>query len=262
MTRASNGDTPTQIPRAGLRVLREGQWQRIVSDELLGSTTSVLFALPGAFTPTCSAQHLPRYEELAPLIRSHGVDQVLCLAVNDPYVMARWGREQGLREVVLVSDGNGEFSRKMGMLLDQSDQGMGRRSRRYSMLVRRGRIEKLFAEPQQTGDPYTVSDADTLLDWLAPRWPHPPRIAMLTQDGCPHCAQARQLLGEHRLGFEELKLDDARRSRVLGAIAGALTTPQVFIDGQRIGGCDELQGYLGSRSALDANRTPTRRAAA
>lgn len=232
------------VPDADLLLQANGEWKRTGSGALFGGKTSVVFALPGAFTPTCSSQHLPRFEELAPVLREHGVDQVLCVAVNDPFVMAEWGRQQGLREVQLVSDGNGDFSRKMGMLRDTNGSGMGARSRRYSMLVRDAAIVKMFAEAPDAGDAYAVSDADTMLDYLAPGTAKPPRVAILTKPGCPYCASAMKVLREHHLRFDEWGLNDGMRSRVLGAMAGATTTPQVFADGRLIGGLDALKKYL------------------
>lgn len=236
-----------RLPQVRLYVYEGGAPRAVSSAELFGERTVVAFALPGAFTPTCSSQHLPRYEELAPVFRAHGVDEVLCLSVNDPYVMHEWGLNQNLRAVKLVSDGNGDFARAMGMLLDDRDKGMGLRSRRYSMLVRKSRIEKLFIEPDEAGDPYTVSDADTLLDYLAPGCARPSRIAVFTKPGCPHCAHAMQRLRERGLRFEEIPLPDATRARVLWALARVSTAPQIFIDGRRIGGARELDEYLDAR---------------
>jgi peroxiredoxin len=113
---------------------------------------------------------LPRYEELCEEFYAAGVDEVVCLSVNDAFVMYKWGREQGAEKVRLLPDGNGEFTRKMGMLVDKSNLGFGMRSWRYSMLVRDGVIEKLFEEPgfadNFEDDPFTVSDADTLLGYV------------------------------------------------------------------------------------------------
>ncbi|MEO1001702.1 MAG: peroxiredoxin [Cyanobacteria bacterium J06638_7] len=146
------------------------RWQDLSSDEIFKGRTVVLFALPGAFTPTCSSNHLPRYEELHDEFRAHGVDQIVCLSVNDAFVMFQWGKQVGARNVVLLPDGNGEFSRKMGMLVDKSNLGFGLRSWRYSMLVKDGRIEKLFLEPEFADncpiDPFETSDADTMLAYI------------------------------------------------------------------------------------------------
>lgn len=146
------------------------RWQELTSDEIFKGRKVVLFALPGAFTPTCSSNHLPRYEELYEEFRAHGVDQIICLSVNDAFVMFQWGKQIGAKNVFLLPDGNGEFSRKMGMLVDKSNLGFGMRSWRYSMLVNDGRIEKIFREPEFDDncplDPFEVSDADTMLAYL------------------------------------------------------------------------------------------------
>ncbi|MBY0430604.1 MAG: peroxiredoxin [Rhodospirillales bacterium] len=146
------------------------EWKDFTTDELFKDRKVVLFALPGAFTPTCSTSHLPRYEELYQDFRKLGVDQVICLSVNDAFVMFQWGKIQGAQNVFLLPDGNAEFSRKMGMLVDKSNLGFGMRSWRYSMYVEDGEIIKMFVEPGYEDncpiDPFEVSDADTILNWL------------------------------------------------------------------------------------------------
>ena len=146
------------------------RWQDRTTDEIFGGKRIVLFALPGAFTPTCSSTHLPRYEELYDDIKAQGVDQVICLSVNDAFVMFQWGKQQGAKNVFLLPDGNGEFTRKMGMLVDKSNLGFGMRSWRYSMVVNDKKIEKIFTEPDFGDncpiDPFEVSDADTMLAYL------------------------------------------------------------------------------------------------
>jgi len=146
------------------------EWKDLTTDEIFKGKRVVLFALPGAFTPTCSSTHLPRYEELHEEIAAQGVDQVICLSVNDAFTMFQWGKQLGADKVFLLPDGNGEFSRKMGMLVDKSNLGFGMRSWRYSMVVDNGEIEKVFVEPDFGDncptDPFEVSDADTMLAYL------------------------------------------------------------------------------------------------
>jgi len=146
------------------------EWKDLTSAELFGGKNVVVFSLPGAFTPTCSTSHLPRYEELYEEFRALGVDAVVCLSVNDAFVMFQWGKIQGADKVFLLPDGNGEFTRKMGMLVDKSNLGFGMRSWRYSMYVEDGDIKKMFVEPGHDDncpiDPFEVSDADTMLTWL------------------------------------------------------------------------------------------------
>ena len=146
------------------------EWKDVTSDDVFAGKKVVLFALPGAFTPTCSTTHLPRYEALYDQFKALGVDQVVCLSVNDAFVMYQWGKAQGATNVFLLPDGNGEFSRKMGMLVDKSNLGFGMRSWRYSMFVDNGEVVKVFAEADFSDncptDPFKVSDADTMLGWL------------------------------------------------------------------------------------------------
>jgi len=146
------------------------EWKDLTTDEIFKGKRVVLFALPGAFTPTCSSTHLPRYEELYDEIAAQGVDQVICLSVNDAFTMFQWGKQLGGDRVFLLPDGNAEFTRKMGMLVDKSNLGFGMRSWRYSMVVDNGEIEKVFVEPDFGDncptDPFEVSDADTMLAYL------------------------------------------------------------------------------------------------
>lgn len=146
------------------------EWRTLSSDEVFAGKRVVLFALPGAFTPACSESHLPGYERLYDDLVAEGVDDIVCLAVNDAFVMYQWARSQDIRKVFMLPDGNGEFTRKMGMLVERTSQGMGMRSWRYSMLVSDRRIEKLFAEPgiadNPAGVPLKVSGAETMLEYL------------------------------------------------------------------------------------------------
>lgn len=146
------------------------RWQDVTSDEIFSGRRVVVFSLPGAFTPTCSSTHLPGYEDNYERILKTGVDEVYCLSVNDAFVMYQWAQQQGIEKVQMLPDGNGEFTRKMGMLVEKSNLGFGMRSWRYSMVVDDGKIEKLFAEPQFSDncpeDPFEVSDAQTMLTYL------------------------------------------------------------------------------------------------
>lgn len=146
------------------------EWKDLTSDDIFKNKKVVVFSLPGAFTPTCSTSHLPRYEELYEEFKAEGVDAIACISVNDAFVMYQWGLSQNAKNVFLLPDGNGEFSRKMGMLVNKDNLGFGMRSWRYSMLVDNGEITKLFAEDGYSDncptDPFDVSDADTMLNYL------------------------------------------------------------------------------------------------
>lgn len=146
------------------------RWQDVDSEAIFKGKKIVLFALPGAFTPTCSNTHLPGYEAKYQDIVDQGVDDVYCLSVNDAFTMFQWSKNQGIEHVKMLPDGNGDFTRLMGMLVKKENLGFGYRSWRYSMLVEDGKIVKLFSEPDFSDncpdDPFTVSDADTMLDYL------------------------------------------------------------------------------------------------
>jgi len=149
------------------------EWKDLSSDDVFKNKNVVLFSLPGAFTPTCSTSHLPRYEELYEEFQAQGVDAVVCLSVNDAFVMYQWGKSQNAENVFLLPDGNAEFTRKMGMLVDKTNLGFGQRSWRYSMYVENGEIKQLLSEAgfedNCPTDPFEVSDADTMLNYLKSR---------------------------------------------------------------------------------------------
>ena len=233
-----------RVPDVSFRIRRNGEWASVTTDDIFTGRNVVVFSLPGAFTPTCSSTHLPRFNELAPAFKVHGIDAIVCVSVNDPFVMEAWAEDQEADNVMMLPDGNGEFTRRMGLLVDRSDLNFGPRSWRYSMLVRDRKIEKMFIEPQEPGDPFEVSDADTMLDYLRPNARRPDRVAILTREGCGFCAKARQQLGEAGLDFVEIPLPNAIRSRAIGAIAGMTTVPQVFVNGRLIGGSTELDAWL------------------
>ncbi len=123
-----------------------------------------LFAVPGAFTPTCSARHLPSYVDKADELKGRGVDEIACISVNDPFVMAAWGERDGSADITMLSDGNGQFAEATGLGMDASKFGMGKRSQRYSMIVNDGIVEQLNVEAP--GE-YRASSAEHMLDQLA-----------------------------------------------------------------------------------------------
>ncbi|MCP5292640.1 MAG: peroxiredoxin [Burkholderiales bacterium] len=146
------------------------RWQDVSTEDIFAGKRIVLFALPGAFTPTCTTAHLPEYEQHYDDFKTLGVDEVICLSVNDAFVMYQWRRYLNIEKVFVLPDGNAEFTRKMGMLVDKSNLGFGMRSWRYSMVVQDKIIKKMFIEPgfedNCPNDPYEVSDAETMLKYL------------------------------------------------------------------------------------------------
>lgn len=146
------------------------RWQDVSTKEIFAGKKVVLFGLPGAFTPTCSSTHAPGYEKYYEDFKALGVDSIVCLSVNDAYVMYQWAQKLGLTHVYMLPDGNAEFTRKMGMLVHKHDLGFGDRSWRYSMYVEDGLIKKMFIEKGFSDncpdDPFEVSDAETMLAYL------------------------------------------------------------------------------------------------
>ena len=150
-----------QIPAAIVFTLGSGGPQALETSTLFSTKKCVLFALPGAFTPTCSAKHLPGFLEHAQALHAKGVDQIICLSVNDAFVMQAWADAQSVGdEVTMVADGNGDFTRAMGLEEDRRDRGMGNRSKRYAMVVDNGVIQALHVEAPGK---FLVSDAESIL---------------------------------------------------------------------------------------------------
>jgi peroxiredoxin len=155
------GDT---VPSATFMTFGPDGPKPITSDELLKGKTVALFAVPGAFTPTCSAKHLPGFKEKAIELRSKGVDTIACVSVNDVFVMKAWGESQNVgTNIVMLADGNGDFTKAVGLELDASRFGMGPRSQRYSMIVKDGVVKELNVEQ---GGEFKVSSAEYMLAQL------------------------------------------------------------------------------------------------
>ena len=236
-----------RVPNVTFKTRRDHEWIDLTSDDVFAGKSVIVFSLPGAFTPTCSSSHVPRYNQLAPTLSRHGVDDIVCLSVNDAFVMNEWKETQNAENITFLPDGNGEFTDGMGLLVGKEDLGFGKRSWRYSMLVRDGVVEKMFIEPEKPGDPFEVSDADTMLEYLAPTEAKPLDITVFSRGGCPHCARAKAALREAGLGFESLELNTDYSDQTLRAVSGATTVPQVFVGGNLIGGADDLEAWLDTR---------------
>lgn len=232
------------VPKVVFKTRKNDEFVDVSTDDIFKDKTVIVFSLPGAFTPTCSSTHLPRYNELAKTFRDNGVDEIICLSVNDAFVMNAWQEDQESDNVTLIPDGNGEFTAGMDMLVDKSDLGFGQRSWRYSMLVTNGVIQKMFIEPQIPGDPFEISDADTMLDFVNPQAVKPQYISIMTKPGCPHCTAAKAMLKAQGLHYEEISVAHDASFQSVRAITGMSTVPQVFIDGDHIGGAEDLEKYF------------------
>lgn len=235
------------VPRATFKTRSGDDWKDVSTDEIFKGKTVVVFSLPGAYTPTCSSAHLPRYNELAKVFKANGVDDIVCLSVNDAFVMNEWKQDQEAENIAVIPDGNGEFTAGMGMLVDKSAIGFGKRSWRYSMLVKDGIIDKVFIEPDKEGDPFEVSDADTMLKYINPKAVAPEPVLIFAKPGCPHCARAKALLESKGYSYDEVSLGKDISSSTLRAVSGKDTWPQVFIGGKLIGNADQLEEYLKTR---------------
>ena len=147
------------------------RWQDVTTADLFGGKRVVVFSLPGAYTPTCSNKQCPSFDLAYPEILKLGIDEVYCISVNDAFVMFQWGKSLGLKNIKLIPDGSGAFTRRMGMLVNKEHLGFGYRSWRYAMVANNGVVEKWFEEPgiNDTGadsDPYEQTDPETMLAYL------------------------------------------------------------------------------------------------
>ncbi len=233
-----------QVPQVTWPTRLGDEWVNVSTDDVFKGKTVVVFSLPGAFTPTCSSTHLPRYNELAKVFKQNGVDEIVCISVNDTFVMNSWLADQEAQNIRVIPDGNGQFTDGMGMLVDKSDIGFGKRSWRYSMLVKDGVIEKMFIEPNKPGDPFEVSDADTMLNFINSEAKMPESVSLFTKPGCQYCAKAKADLKNAGFEFEEVVLGRDASITSLRAMTGNETAPQVFIGGKYIGGSEALEQFL------------------
>lgn len=152
-----------KLPEATLHVMQDGRPAAVTTDDLFAGKKVVLFAVPGAFTPTCSQAHLPGYVVNAEAIKAKGVDSIVCLAVNDAFVMDAWSKDRNADELVMAADGNGDFTKALGLEMDGTGFGLGTRSERYAMIVDDGTVTMLAVEaPGQ----FEVSKAEVILEAL------------------------------------------------------------------------------------------------
>ena len=233
-----------KVPSVVFPTRQNDEWVNVSTDDIFAGKTVIVFSLPGAFTPTCSSSHVPRFNELAPVFKQHGVDEIVCVSVNDTFVMNEWKKDQDADNITFIPDGNCEFTDGMGMLVDKADLGFGKRSWRYSMLVKDGVIEKMFIEPEVDGDPFEVSDAETMLEYIDFDAMIPADIMMFSKVGCEYCNKAKALLKENDMPFEEVTAGVEVGERALRAASGVATYPQIFRNGERIGGLDDLQKWM------------------
>jgi glutaredoxin/glutathione-dependent peroxiredoxin len=152
-----------KLPDATMHIMKDGRPTAVSTQDLFGGKRVVLFAVPGAFTPTCSEAHLPGFVTNADTIKAKGIDDIVCLSVNDAFVMHSWGKEKNAEELTMVADGNGDFTRKLGLEMDASGFGLGTRSQRYAMVIDDGVVTKLAVEEPGKFD---VSKAEAILDAL------------------------------------------------------------------------------------------------
>jgi glutaredoxin-like protein len=233
----------SKVPSVTFHTRVGDAWVDVTTDSVFSGKNVIVFSLPGAFTPTCSSSHLPRYNQLANLFKEQGVDEIVCISVNDTFVMNAWMEDQEAENVRLLPDGNGEFTAQMGMLVDKRDLGFGARSWRYSMYVCDGVVQKMFIEPDQPGDPFEVSDADTMLKYLAPDLVVQEPVTIFTKPGCPHCERAKSVLREHAQPYEEVVVGKDVTLAGLRSIVGDDTAPQIFKGGQYLGTEEELDAF-------------------
>jgi peroxiredoxin len=172
-----------RVPEVTFRIPTKVGWQELATATLFAHKTVVVFAVPGAFTCPYSPIQLLEYNEYAATLRAHGVDDIFCISVNDPFSLAAWAQEEGADQVRFIPDVRGDFTRAMGMMVNLADKGIGWRSRRYSMLVNDGVITKIFVEPEAEAlDAMpVVANAETMLHYINPAAEQPEQMSVLMQ---------------------------------------------------------------------------------
>jgi len=207
-----------RVPTVPLAEMKGGIVRDLSSDEIFGDRRVILFALPGAFTPTCSTAHVPGYVALVNELKAAGIDDVVCLSVNDPFVMQAWQESEKAQGIHFVADPFAEFTTAMGMAVDH-----------------------------RLDDPFEVSDAETMLRYLRPERQTLGPVLVLARHGCPSCDRAKQMLKERDIPFDSVYLGEELTMRGIKAASGASTVPQVFIAGKLVGGSDQLAQFLQNR---------------
>src|SRR6056300_626488 len=159
----------TRLPSVTFKIREDGEWTEKTTDEMFVDR-NIMLALPGAFTPTCSSTHLPQFDLLYDEFKGYGIENIYCLSVNDSFVMNAWAKELGISNIKMIPDGNADFTRQMGMLVNKSDKGFGYRSWRYAIITEGMNITKSFIESGKSDntsdDPFEVSSATYVLDYL------------------------------------------------------------------------------------------------
>ncbi len=239
--------TGQTVPSVTFMTRQGDDFVPVTTEEIFADKKVIVFSLPGAFTPTCSSTHLPRYNQLAPAFYEYGVDEIVCVSVNDGFVMEAWGKDQEADNVTLIPDGNADFTHGMGALVDKKEIGFGPRSWRYAMLVEDRVITKMFIENENSAspDPFDVSDADTMFEYISGGEDKPSSVTVFSRVGCSFCTATKKMLEEAGFEYEELVLGKDFQESTIRAIAPSATVPQVFIDGELVGGSDDVAKFLG-----------------
>lgn len=229
------------VPQVMFRIRDNYRWVSRSSDDFFKNKRVILFALPGAFTPICSTLHLPSYNDYYDTFRANGIDDVLCLAVNDGFVLEAWKKAEKADKITMLPDVDGEFSINLGFLVNKSDMCLGNRSWRYSMVVDNGVIEKMFLEPEGRGnDPYGASSAENMLHYLNPEAELPDSVTVYSKHGCLECEKVKDILKKHHVPYEEFFLHDDFSIKTVKALSGSSSLPQVFINGRRMKNLQEI----------------------
>ena len=243
--------TGQRITRSATIALRHNaQWvYKDFFSDILADKKIIIFGLPGAFTPTCSSSHLPRYEQLFDSFTANGIDEIWCLSVNDTFVMNAWAQHQGVSKVKMLPDGNATIVRLLGMDVLKEDLGFGPRAWRFSMMLDDATVKHHFIEDPSSSalDPFALSDADTMLKALNPLAIKPADILLFTKTDCPFCLEIKQRLAQADIPFTELPLADNLRNAALRSLLGSgheHTVPLAFINGNLCHGVTQIRSTL------------------
>ena len=237
--------TGHRVPSVTFNIRQNFHWVSRNTEYFFKNKRVVVFALPGAFTPVCSSLHLPSYNDLYDSLRANGVDDVYCLAVNDGFVLEAWKKAEKADKITMLPDVDGEFSSRLGFLVDKGEQCLGNRSWRYAMVVDDQVIEKMFIEPPERGpDPYGESSAETVLHYLNPAAALPRSVTAFLKHDCLDCEEMKAMLRRYRIPFEELYLNDNFTIKTVKALSGSSYLPQIFVNGVRFENQKDLEERL------------------
>lgn len=239
------------IPEMVFHLRENAEWKVKHTHELFSGKRVVLFALPGAFTLTCSLLHLPGYEELYEEFKASGVDELYCLSVNDGFVMNAWAEKQEIKKVKMLPDALAKWTKSLNLEVESAELGL--RSKRYALIIDDKEIVESFIEEDNKN--LGISSAKKVLQYLNPSIILPSNVVIFTFPECIHCFRAKEMLKTHGIKYSEQVFNKDFDFNTLKALGGG-KIPQIFIDGEHLGGESELKKWLEGENEAPVKESP------